>query len=74
MNTDSPASAPTIDERVRAEEKRLRAASKQWLRDEWHRHHRVADCRELTKGDLVMDLLRSRFGQRTLSAVYGKKG
>ena len=57
-------------ETIKREEKALRAASKSWLQAEWQRIFRMADPSELTKTDLVMDLLRSKFGPGAVAAAY----
>lgn len=55
---------------IRNEEKRLRACSVQWLREELHRSRRVYDSKGLTKLEIVFELLRCQFGAKAVASAY----
>lgn len=57
---------------IRTEEKKLRACSVKWLRDELCRHRRVIDMKEMTKTDTVFEILRCQFGSKRVAAAYQK--
>jgi hypothetical protein len=46
-----------------------KACSKAFLVAEYQRSHRVSDCREMSKGDLAVALLRDAHGAATARAV-----
>jgi len=55
-------------EEIEKEWQSLRKQDRSSLEREYKRHHRVSDTRELSKNDLVTDILRARHGQRRLDA------
>jgi ribosomal protein L32 len=57
--------------RALEEHTKLQRCSVRYLRGEYERQHRVCDVRGMTKGDLVMELLRAKYGDRGVRAAYG---
>lgn len=57
-------------EAIRKEYKEFKKTSMKFLRDEWKRHNKIGDPKELTKDQIISDLLRMQHGDKYVDAAF----